>query len=112
ACSSPAASDCGPEPPARIARPPSPTGAAAALHNSVTDAVHCEAAGFEHAARRQAAPGPGGAEDLAFERTRPSRERISRLGSQRGLSPPQLLSAVALVLAGHDQGGVSRTRQH
>src|SRR5215510_9224593 len=39
-------------------------------------------------------------------------EWISGPGAQRGFPPAELLPAVALVLAGCDQGGVPRARQH
>src|SRR5262245_8412270 len=38
--------------------------------------------------------------------------RISRSRAQRGLSSAQLLPALAVVVAGRDQGGLSRTREH
>src|SRR6188508_2814902 len=37
---------------------------------------------------------------------------FSCAGAERGFSSAQLLPSVALVLAGRDQGGVPRSRQH
>src|SRR5450756_86748 len=38
--------------------------------------------------------------------------RLAGAGAERGFPSAQLLSAVALVVAGRDQGGVPRSRQH
>src|SRR5258708_9205057 len=38
--------------------------------------------------------------------------RLAGTGAECGLPAAQLLSAVPLVVAGRDQGGVSRSRQH
>src|ERR1700730_19268004 len=38
--------------------------------------------------------------------------RLAGTGAERGFPAAQLLSAVSLVVAGRDQGGVSRSRQH
>src|SRR6266478_9087986 len=51
--------------------------------------------------------GPG----ALLERTCLAR-RLAGSGAERGLPAAELLSAVSLVVAGRDQGGVSRSRQH
>src|SRR5207247_3929028 len=50
--------------------------------------------------------GPG----ALLERTCLAR-RLAGSGAERGLPAAELLSAVSLVVAGRDQGGVSRSRQ-
>src|SRR3954470_1511222 len=45
-----------------------------------------------------------------LERTRLAR-RLAGTGAERGFPAAELLPAVAMVLAGRDQGGVSRPRQ-
>src|ERR1700678_3145513 len=59
-----------------------------------------------HAASQQKR-GPG----ALLERTCLAR-RLAGTGAERGLPPAQLLSAVSLVVAGRDQGGVPRPRQY
>src|SRR5207245_2999580 len=46
-----------------------------------------------------------------LERTRLAR-RLAGIGTERGFPAAELLPAVSLVVAGRDQGGVSRSRQH
>src|SRR5580704_12242063 len=46
-----------------------------------------------------------------FERTCLAR-RLAGSGTERGLPAAELLPALALVVAGRDQGGVPRPRQH
>src|SRR5882762_9127511 len=73
-----------------------------ALHNPVTLPVVCRG----HAASQLA--WESGA---LLERTRLAR-RLAGTGSERGFPAAELLPAVSLVVAGRDQGGVSRSRQH
>src|SRR6476469_8411525 len=54
----------------------------------------------------------GVSEDTRLERARCIWEWISSAGLERGFPPAELLPAVAMVLAGCDQGGVPRTREH
>ena len=73
------------------------------LHNPVTlpitRRVSCVAAAFQ------------GGRGASLERARVARW-ISGPGAQRGLPAAELLPAFAVVLAGRDQGGVPRTREH
>src|SRR4051794_35865647 len=73
-----------------------------ALHNPVTLPVVCRA----HAAS-QLTWGSG----ALLERTCLAR-RLAGIGAERGFPAAELLPAVSLVVAGRDQGGVSRSRQH
>src|SRR5664279_4525740 len=54
---------------------------------------------------------PIGGWERHFERARFA-EWFSSAGAQRGLQAVELLPFVAVVLAGRDQGGVSRAREH
>ena len=73
-----------------------------ALHNPVTLPVVCRA----HAAS-QLTWGSG----ALLERTCLAR-RLAGTGAERGFPAAELLPAVSLVVAGRDQGGVSRSRQY
>src|SRR6185503_11687184 len=73
-----------------------------ALHNPVTLPVVCRAY-----AASQLTWGSG----ALLERACLTR-RLAGTGAERGFPAAELLPAVALVLAGRDQGGVSRPRQH
>src|SRR5204862_7239321 len=73
-----------------------------ALHNPVTLPVVCKA----HAAS-QLTWGSG----ALLERTCLA-GRLAGTGAERGFPAAELLPAVSLVVAGRDQGGVSRSRQH
>src|ERR1700722_20805372 len=66
--------------------------------------INCESGGRSARGREEL-------EELRLER-RHVAERISGSGAQRGLPSAELLSAVALVLAGRDQGRVPRAREH
>src|ERR1700687_6381374 len=54
---------------------------------------------------------PENAPEAFLERTCLAR-RLAVTGAECGLPAAQLLSTVSLVVAGRDQGGVSRSRQH
>src|SRR3979490_253709 len=54
---------------------------------------------------------PENAPEALLERTCLAR-RLAGTGAECGLPAAQLLSAIAVVVAGRDQGGVSRPRQH
>src|SRR5690348_10954310 len=73
-----------------------------ALHNPVTLPVVCRA----HAAS-QLTWGSG----ALLERTCLA-GRLAGTGAERGFPAAELLPAVSLVVAGRDQGGVSRSRQY
>src|SRR6202042_750507 len=72
------------------------------LHNAVTLPVVCQAQ-----AASQPKRGPG----ALLERTRLARW-LAGTGTECGLPAAELLPAVSLVVAGRDQGGVPRSRQH
>src|ERR1700712_4727484 len=76
--------------------------AANALHNAVTLPVVCDLTLL-----RSYIWGPG----ALLERTCLAR-RLAGSGAQCRLPAAELLSAVSLVVAGRDQGGVPRPRQH
>src|SRR5450759_3774644 len=62
--------------------------------------------------RRQAAlRQPWEVRGASLERARIA-QRVSGAGAQCGLPAAELLPLVAVVLAGHDQGGIPRTREH
>ena len=65
----------------------------------ITSALSCVAAAFQ------------GGRGASLERARFA-QRFSGPGAQRGFSAVELLPAVAVVLAGRDQGGLPRTREH
>src|SRR3954453_17320729 len=54
---------------------------------------------------------PMGSQGALFERTCLTR-RLAGAGVECGLPAAELLPAIALVLAGRDKGGVSRSREH
>src|SRR5260370_10141172 len=54
---------------------------------------------------------PENAPEALLERTCLAR-RLAGIGTECGLPAAQLLSAVSLVVAGRDQGGVPRSRQY
>src|SRR5882672_12848244 len=73
-----------------------------ALHNPVTLPVVC---------RLTAASQLTWESGALLERTRLAR-RLAGTGAERGFPAAELLPAVSLVVAGRDQGGVSRSRQY